>query len=100
MPFHLLQGAGFRELMQFLEPSYTVPCRKTITANIYTYLSVIARQVLAIPATSTTSERVFSKAGHICSKLRSSLAPENLDMLIFLAQNREIYANEADDTDD
>jgi hypothetical protein len=63
----------------------------------YPGLNVLAKNVLAIPATSTASERVFSKAGLICSKLRSSLAPQNINILIFLAQNRDIYINEAQD---
>jgi hypothetical protein len=65
----------------------------------YPALSSVAKQVLAVPATSTTSERVFSTAGNICSKLRASLAPHNVDMLTFLAKNREIYANGEEDED-
>ena len=47
-------------------------------------------------ATSTTSERVFSKAGLIVSKLRSALSSSNVNALIFLAQNREVYSSDAD----
>jgi hypothetical protein len=58
----------------------------------YPHLSAVAKQVLAIPATSTTSERVFSTAGLICNKLRASLAPQHVNMLTFLAKNRSLYS--------
>jgi hypothetical protein len=62
-------------------------------------MSILARKYLSIPATSTPSERVFSAAGIICTKLRASLAPENIDMLIFLAKNRDIIASELNDNE-
>ncbi|XP_077270177.1 E3 SUMO-protein ligase ZBED1-like [Temnothorax americanus] len=48
----------------------------------------IARQILCIPASSATAERVFSSAGNIVSAKRSCLLPENVSHLIFLHQNR------------
>ncbi|XP_053595399.1 E3 SUMO-protein ligase ZBED1-like [Microplitis demolitor] len=53
-------------------------------------LSRFARKYLAIPASSTPSERVFSTAGNIISAKRSCLLPENANLLIFLYQNRDI----------
>ena len=50
-------------------------------------MSKLARQYLSIPATSVPSERIFSKAGEIISKRRSSLKPKHVDMLIFLNKN-------------
>ena len=50
-------------------------------------LSVLARKYLCIPATSVPSERVFSTAGHIINVKRASLLPENVSMLVFLAEN-------------
>ena len=53
----------------------------------YPSLSALARKYLAIPATSVPSERAFSCAGHIVNKKRSCLLPENVQMLVFLAEN-------------
>ena len=39
-------------------------------------LAVVARQVLAIPATSASAERLFSLAGHVLSKTRNSLGTD------------------------
>ena len=52
------------------------------------FLSILAR--ICIPATSVPSEQVFSPAGHVVSKLRASLSPENVDALLFLRQNVEL----------
>ena len=50
-------------------------------------LACLARNYLAITATSTPAERVFSVAGLVVSRLRASLTPEHLDMLVFLNKN-------------
>ena len=50
-------------------------------------LAKMARCYLCVPATSIPSERVFSTAGLVINDRRSSLSPENVDMLIFLSQN-------------
>lgn len=34
LPVSFVEGEGFRELMNFLEPEYRVPCRKTITSRL------------------------------------------------------------------
>lgn len=34
LPISFVEGEGFRELMKFVEPEYTVPARKTITARL------------------------------------------------------------------
>ena len=53
----------------------------------YPLLSNIARRYLIIPATSVPSERVFSTAGHIANQKQACLLPENVTMLVFLAEN-------------
>ena len=50
-------------------------------------LSEVARSVLAVPATSVPSEKIFSKAGQIVSKRRASLKSNHVDMMIFLNKN-------------
>ena len=53
----------------------------------YPRLAKLARKYLCICATSVPSERVFSCAGQIVSDERSSLKPDKVDMLVFLARN-------------
>ena len=52
-------------------------------------LAELAKKYLSIPATSSSSERVFSAAGSIVNPKRSSLQPENVDLLVFLYKNRD-----------
>ena len=47
----------------------------------------LSLKYLCIPATSCSSERVFSKAGEIVSAKRSRLKPKNVNDLIFLNKN-------------
>ena len=51
-------------------------------------LSFLAKDFLAVPATSVPSEQIFSKAGHIMNVKRSSLGSSLADKLIFLAHNK------------
>ncbi|XP_041954210.1 E3 SUMO-protein ligase ZBED1-like [Alosa sapidissima] len=53
----------------------------------YPHLAKLARSYLAICGTSVRAERVFSTAGNIVTKQRSSLEPENVNHLVFLANN-------------
>lgn len=50
-------------------------------------LSVVARQVLAIPAASAASERSFSAAGNTITSRRTSLDPDNVDNILFVHSN-------------
>jgi hypothetical protein len=52
-------------------------------------LSIMVRSYLAIQATSCASERLFSKAGFIVNKYRTSLKSDNVSMLTFLATNSD-----------
>ena len=53
-------------------------------------LAKIATQLLAIPATSTASERVFSVYGNIHTERRCRLQPETLEKLLFLKYNTRL----------
>lgn len=54
---------------------------------IYPHISNLARKYLCIPATSSSSERVFSTSGNIVTCLRASLKPDHVNRLVFLAKN-------------
>ena len=63
---------------------------------VFPSLSILAAKFLATPATSVPSERVFSLAGYRVNKQRSSLAPENVDKLIFLNKNYKLKVPKKD----
>ena len=52
-------------------------------------LAKLTRKYLCIPATSVPSERALtcSTAGLVVNSKRACLLPENVNMLVFLAQN-------------
>jgi hypothetical protein len=47
----------------------------------------LSKKYLYIPATSASSERVFSTAGYVLNQKRSSMKGTNVNALIFLNQN-------------
>jgi hypothetical protein len=50
----------------------------------YPELAKLARKVLAIPATSAPSERMFSVAGLTATKLRNRLSGDTVSLLVWL----------------
>ena len=50
-------------------------------------LGEIARKYLCVTASSASAERLFSASGNVVTKLRSSLAPENLELIVYLHEN-------------
>ncbi|XP_049804539.1 uncharacterized protein LOC126248000 [Schistocerca nitens] len=58
-------------------------------AGLFPRLSVVARRVLCIPATSAASERNFSQAGHLLSSKRSCLVSDKVDDLLLIHHNYE-----------
>ena len=61
-----------------------------VNGHRFPSLARLARKYLAITATSTPAERVFSVAGLVVSHLRASLSPEHVDMLVFLNKNMDL----------
>ena len=51
------------------------------------HLSILAKKFLAIPATSTPSERVFLVAGIVADRKWRALTPQIVDALVFLHKN-------------
>jgi len=64
--------------------------KKNHTRFPYLSVLVLAKKYLAVPATSVTPERAFSVAGHIASQKRSCLLPENVNRVVFLAENLKL----------
>lgn len=58
-----------------------------IHASELPLLALVVKKLYSGCATSVTSERIFSLSGNIVSKKRSSLRPELINMLVFLAFN-------------
>lgn len=55
-----------------------------LNENRYPKLALLAKTVLCIPASSVPCERLFSSAGYIVNKTRSSLEPNTVNMLVCL----------------
>lgn len=57
--------------------------RKSIYPNLY----AVALKRLCIPATSVPCERIFSKAGQICTEKRSRLTSDKVSKILFINHN-------------
>ena len=52
--------------------------------SMYPKLAQLARHVLWVPASSGSSRRIFSVAGHTIEERRTRLSPSTVDALLFL----------------
>lgn len=76
-------------LAEPLAPVDSDPLKYWLTAP-HSRLRKAARKYLSSPSGSVASERLFSAAGLVSSKKRSSLNPEKLRQLVFLNKNINI----------
>ena len=56
----------------------------------YPIVAQVARKSLCIPASSATSERSFSKSGHIVRAKQARLSDEHVKELSFLSWNQHL----------
>lgn len=56
----------------------------------YPALSILAKKILCVPASSASSERNFSTAGIVVDKRRSNIKPNKVDALLFMHDNLKI----------
>jgi len=52
--------------------------------HLFPWMGVLARHVLAIPATSAAPERLFSTAGNVMTKKHSRLTCDNMEEIVCL----------------
>lgn len=67
--------------------------------NVLPILSKLSRMVLAIPASSAKSERVFSTGGNIVTFKRTRLNPKKVEELIIIKENEVNVEHFKDNTD-
>ncbi|KAH6942679.1 hypothetical protein HPB50_009230 [Hyalomma asiaticum] len=60
---------------------------KSKGSHLHPSLVRVARRYLSVPATQTTSERLFSTAGAIVTCRREHLLPQHVEQLVFLHDN-------------
>ena len=90
-PLHLTSVEIARREIQIWK-SLTIPLPKTSNPlkewrrgeKIFPWLSLLARRVLAIPATSAAPERLFSTSGNTMTKKRCSLSCDHLEECVYL----------------
>jgi len=92
--------AAYRKIVELEIASYRATARLTfedekkqannplnwwkLNAVLYPNLAKYAKRVLAIPATSAPSERIFSVAGQIVTKKRNRLTGDSVTLLVWL----------------
>ena len=75
------------------EDPFDVLCWWKKHSTMFSNLAVIVWNVLAIPASSASSERDFSTAGFVIQERRTKLKPETVDNILFLHNNLRLKDN-------
>lgn len=82
-------GGGKSELDKYLEeaceketPNFDILNWWKVNSSKYKVLSEVARDVLAIPVSTVSSEAAFSTGGRVIDQFRSSLTPKLVECLI------------------
>lgn len=88
------ENAVHQEILRYRELRQQAPSADPLMwwklqQNEFPRLATLARIILAVPATSAPSERLFSAAGELLSKKRLRLEPEFADKLLFLHENKK-----------
>ena len=55
--------------------------------HCFPILAQLVRKYLCVCGTDVPSERLFSQTGYIVNELRTHLSPENVNMVVFLAEH-------------
>lgn len=81
------------DVRQYLEkpPIHKHACALKYWAKSTNVLSIMANKYLCCAATSVPSERIFSKAGLIMNEKRNRLKEKNLNTLLFINQNFNLF---------
>ena len=80
------------EVQRYLQAHFTVDqCQDDTVLQFwkdqrftFPFLSMLARSVLCVPASSASSERAFSSAGRVLEARRNRLNPGTVDSILFL----------------
>ena len=84
------------EIADYLKDDESDPAKLwSQTKRMNTRLGELARRTFCVPATSASSERVFSKSGILMSPLMSRMSSKTLEMRTFLKRNYGFVDNHA-----
>ncbi|CAF1554034.1 unnamed protein product [Rotaria sp. Silwood1] len=84
------------ELDRYLEDETKIDNKMNILTywdlnkSLYPNLARVAKRILAIPATNTTIERLFSDSGNTVTDRRTRLDSDNINYLLFVMHNMKI----------
>ena len=93
-----VRSSNDRELQQYRCIS-TMPTDDVLSwwkkqTETFPKLALLAKGVLAVPATSAPSERIFSIAGLVVQAKRSSFVPENVSKILFMHSNGHLIVRD------